>query len=183
MYCRKWRTGGQQQRRDPFSRLRRRIALPVSTFKRTMLNNSVLVPLGQPVLRYSDLNENSTRYDYLAAAPSDEDLVKMWISTGSVSAICAVSVAIVLTSIFLSKKARNLSFNIYLVGLMVPDFSLSFFCAMVCFMSAAVGHYYSPAMCRLQSWVTVFGITSNGWMAMLILKELHVSCSLYSVVV
>mmetsp|Transcript_22992 Transcript_22992/g.47843 ORF Transcript_22992/g.47843 Transcript_22992/m.47843 type:complete len:290 (+) Transcript_22992:2772-3641(+) len=148
-----------------------------------MLNNSGLVPLGRPVLRYSDLNDNSTRYDYLAAAPSDEDLVKMWIFTGIVSAICAMAVAFVLISVLLSKKARTLSFNIYLVGFMVPDFSLSFFCAMICFMSTAVGHYYSPAMCRLQSWVTVFGITSNGWMAMLILKELHVSCSVYSVVV
>jgi len=131
------------------------------------------VPLGQPVLRYSELNEDSTRYDYLVAAPSDNDLVKMWVSTGSVSVFVAIVVAVIFASILLSKKTRKLSFNLYLVGLMIPDLTMNFFCSIRCFMAVAARHSPGPAMCRFQSWFTFFGFTGNAWMSAIILRELH----------
>ena len=106
--------------------------------ERTMSRQAIL--LGQPVLRYSELNENSTRYDYLVAAPSDDDLVKMWTTTGSVSVFVTIFVAVVFTSVLLSKKTRQLSFNLYLVGLMIPDLTMNFFCIIRCFMAVASRH-------------------------------------------
>ena len=115
------------------------------------------VPLGQPVLRFSDLNENSTRYDYLAAAPDDDELVKMWIAIGTTSAVVAVWVGVIFSSVLCSKKARSLSFNLYLVFLMIPDFFMSFLCTIACFLAVSVGHWYSSGWCKFQSWFIVFG--------------------------
>mmetsp|Transcript_31671 Transcript_31671/g.64435 ORF Transcript_31671/g.64435 Transcript_31671/m.64435 type:complete len:525 (+) Transcript_31671:325-1899(+) len=131
------------------------------------------VPLGQPVLRFSDLNENSTRYDYLAAAPSDDDLVKMWIAIGTTSVVVSVWVGIIFSGIACSRKARALTFNLYLLFLMVPDFLMSFLCAIACFLAVSAGHWYSPFMCHFQSWFIVFGIGGNSWMTVVILRQIH----------
>lgn len=131
------------------------------------------VPLGQPVLRFSDLNENSTRYDYLAAAPSDDDLVKMWIAIGTTSVAVSVWVGIIFSGILCSHKARALTFNLYLLFLMVPDFLMSFLCAIACFLAVSAGHWYSPFMCHFQSWFIVFGIGGNSWMTVVILRQIH----------
>mmetsp|Transcript_2943 Transcript_2943/g.4985 ORF Transcript_2943/g.4985 Transcript_2943/m.4985 type:complete len:522 (-) Transcript_2943:87-1652(-) len=131
------------------------------------------VALGQPVLRFADLNDNSTRYDHLVAAPSDDDLVKAWVAIGTTSVAVSVWVGIVLLSVLLSRNVRAKPFNWYLAFLMVPDFFMSFFCSIACFLAVAVGHWYSSSWCRFQSWFIVFGIGGNSWMTVIILYQIH----------
>ena len=38
------------------------------------------LPWNIPSIRIWEINENSTHYDKLVAAPPDEDMVKMWLS-------------------------------------------------------------------------------------------------------
>lgn len=125
-----------------------------------------------PLLRASDLDENSTRWDHHASAPSDEALVRWWICIGTASAFVAIVVAVVMCAILMKAKTRRLSFNLYLVGLMVPDFIYSFVCGIFCFMNVAVGRFYSQMTCLLQSFFLTLGIGGNYWVTLLIMREL-----------
>jgi hypothetical protein len=134
------------------------------------------VPLGQPIYRWSDMNDESEYWDYYVAAPDDQEtLVQMWWGLGAVSLAAAVFVLTVMSSILLSPKARASSFNMYLVYLMVPDFFFSASCVFICWLSATAGHFRSSALCHYESFYVVFGIGGNAWVNVLIIKELHVS--------
>lgn len=132
------------------------------------------VPLGRPAIRWDDLDETSSKYDRTVAAPSDEDLVKMWSYMSVILAISSAFVVIVFIAIASKKKMRQNPYNVYLMFLMIPDFVFSGFCLLTCALSAAVGHYFSPSMCRFQSWYLVFGLSANAWVNSLIAREIHV---------
>jgi len=132
-----------------------------------------VVPLGQPPLRQWEVNENTTRYERLQAAPSDHDLVLMWSLWMAINVVVAVIVALVLFSILLHRKARSNPFNIFLVFLMVPDFLFSACCALSCLLNALVGHYWSAAMCQFQAFYVVLGIAANNWLNLAVGWELH----------
>ena len=126
-----------------------------------------------PSLRETDLNEDSTRWDHFLAAPSDDTLIKMWWSSGAVATIAGIFIIFLITAILSSKETRRLSFNMYLIGLMIPDLILSIPCSVVCLMSAVMGRYVSYSVCMFQSWFVIFGIAGSAWMNLTIARELH----------
>ncbi|KAL9189548.1 hypothetical protein ACHAXT_009223 [Thalassiosira profunda] len=140
----------------------------MDSMERTLGDRSI----EEPVMRTWELNENSTRYDWSVAAPSDDTLVTSWWVIGSVSTFVVLVTAVVATAILHKAKTRRTAFNQYLIGIIIPDFVMSFVCAIVCFMSAAAGHFYSAALCRAQTWFLVFGTAGNTWMSVVILREL-----------
>jgi hypothetical protein len=131
------------------------------------------VPLGQPRIRWWELDDSSPSYFKAVAAPSDDDLVTMWSILSAVNLIDSLIVATVFTGLALSKTARKNPFNLYLLFLMFPDFIYSFMCWITCFMSALKGEYWSPSMCRWQSVYLVFGTAANAWLNVATTSEIH----------
>ena len=128
---------------------------------------------GRPYIRTWELNENSTRYDIVAAAPSDEILQKYWWSWSAITLSVGSFSLIVCLSILSSRKARQNSFNLYIVYLMIPDFIFSLLCFMTCFMNAINGEYWSGWMCNFQQGYAVFGIGANTWLNAVVTYQLH----------
>ena len=131
------------------------------------------VPLGQPTLRVWEINENSTRYERLQAAPSDDKLIIMWSTWIWISGGIAIFIGFMLVALLVNRKARSNPFNLFLIYLMVPDFAFSAFCGLTCFMNTSVGHYWSASMCQFQSFYLVFGVAANTWLNFFVAWELH----------
>lgn len=125
-------------------------------------------PLNQIPLRAWDINENSTHYDQLVAAPSDSDLFKMWSSWAALTFLTGIITTAVLIPVVTSKKAMRNPFNLYLVFLMLPDACVAFACALSCTTNAMAGHFTSDWGCYLQSFYLVFSIGTNCWLNALI---------------
>mmetsp|Transcript_18534 Transcript_18534/g.45922 ORF Transcript_18534/g.45922 Transcript_18534/m.45922 type:complete len:451 (-) Transcript_18534:524-1876(-) len=137
--------------------------------------SSSLVVLNKalPPLRQDELNENSTRYEHLAAAPPDEDLVKYWYSWTFLALACGLFSLSVCLSIVLNKKVRQKPFNLYIIYLMIPDFVFSILCGITCLLNATNGAYYSHSMCNFQQFYVVFGIGANAWLNCVVAHQLH----------
>ena len=131
------------------------------------------VPLGKPTIRQWELDGNSTRYDRLQAAPSDDDLVIMWSLWAPISGLIAIFIMMVLLAILTNRKARKNPFNLYLVYLMIPDIIFSACCAITCALNASWGSYWSVRQCQWQSFYLTFGISGNSWLNLAIARELH----------
>ena len=126
-----------------------------------------------PALRVDELNEDSSRYDHIAAAPPDEELVKYWYSWTVLAFVNGLFSFIVFLSIVINKKVREKPFNLYLIYLMIPDFVFSLLCAMTCLLNAINGAYWSHSMCNFQQFYTVFGFSANSWLNFVIAYQLH----------
>ena len=79
------------------------------------------VPLGQPSIRWWELDDTSSHFERAIAAPSDETLFKMWTALSVVNFIDSIVVAVILIGLASSKTVRKLTFNCYLIFLMIPD--------------------------------------------------------------
>ena len=75
------------------------------------LTNRDSIPLGQPVMRWADPDENSSRWDYMVAAPSQSTLVDMWWGIGAVAVVSTISTFTVIMGILSSPNTRRSSFN------------------------------------------------------------------------
>lgn len=127
-----------------------------------------------PALRVAILNEDSSRYDHIAAAPPDEELVKYWYSWTVLAFVNGLfSFIVFLLSIVINKKLREKPFNLYLIYLMIPDFVFSLLCAMTCLLNTINGAYGSHSMCNFQQFYTVFGFSANAWLNFIIAYQLH----------
>jgi hypothetical protein len=133
----------------------------------------MVVEKGQPPLRIWELNENSTRYDNLVAAPSDEDLIQYWLAWAGVASFVGIFTLIVFLGVLSSRKALRNPFNVYLLYLMVPDIMFSLLCGITCTLNAVNGEYWSSWMCNFQQWYCVFGIGANAWLNAVITQQLH----------
>ena len=127
--------------------------------------------LGRPPIRIWELNENSTRYDQIVAAPSDSDLVIMWSLWAGISFVVSAFVFVVLLSIVRSKRVRKNPFNMYLIYVMIPDLVVSLPCAFTCMLNAIKGMYWSAPMCKFQTIYLIWGITANAWMNAVIARQ------------
>jgi hypothetical protein len=130
-------------------------------------------PTGRPPLRVWELRDNSTRYEHLVAAPSDETLGTMWTAWASITLPIGIFISILFMAIICSREARKYSFNIYLLSTMLPDIVFSICCSITCMLNAINQLYWSPWMCQFQQWYTVFGIGSNAWLNAVITYQLH----------
>ena len=115
-----------------------------------------------------------TRYDHLMAAPSDRELRIMWISWSALAGVVAIFVGFVLLAVLSSQKARNRSFNLYLVFLTLPDIFFSAACAVTCALNAAAGYYLSDWMCSFQAFYCAFAFTANAWLNAITVRQVHV---------
>lgn len=131
------------------------------------------VPLGQPTVRVWEINENTTRYDRIQAAPSDDDLMIMWSLWIWISGAVAIFIGLLMVSLLVDRNVRSNPFNLFLIYLTVPDFAFSAFCGMTCLMNISIGKYWSPSMCQFQSFYLVFGVAANTWLNLCVAWELH----------
>jgi hypothetical protein len=130
-------------------------------------------PLNLPTIRVWEIDENSTHYDKMIAAPSDEEMKLMWIIWSLIMGVVAVFTGVVFVAILLDKKARKNPFNVYLLCLMVPDILMSLLCFITCWLNAATGYFYSEGLCYSQSFYFIFGIGANSWLNALIARQLY----------
>lgn len=130
--------------------------------------------LGKSVLRITDLDSESTRWDVLVAIPNKNTLVLLWWITGGITLFVAMFTTIVFISILRSKTAMRFSFNVYLLALMIPDIVHTSQSALVWFLSAGVGSFCSASLCRYQAWFVMFGLGGNSWVNAMIAWELLV---------
>lgn len=72
--------------------------------------------LGTPTLRISELDENSSRYDKMLAAPSDDELHKMWIGWSVAFFVTSSFNLLVFLSVVFTRRLRKSPFNKYLIG-------------------------------------------------------------------
>jgi hypothetical protein len=128
---------------------------------------------GRPPLRVWELQDNSTRYEQLLAAPSDETLVTMWTAWAAITLPIGLFISILFVAILSSREARKYSFNIYLLSIMLPDIVFSLCCSVTCLLNAMNQQYYAPWMCQFQQWYTVFGVGSNAWLNAIITHQLY----------
>jgi hypothetical protein len=128
---------------------------------------------GRPSIRVWDINENSTRYDKLLAAPSDDDLHKIWSSSFAITLAVGLFTFTVFFGVVSSHKVRQNSFNVYLIYLMIPDILFSLLCAVTCLLNAINGEFWSTWMCNFQNLYCVFGISANAWLNAVITFQLH----------
>ena len=98
----------------------------------------------------------------------------MWISWSVLAGAVALFVGFVLFAVLSSPKARNRSFNLYLVFLTFPDLLFSTACAVTCALNAAVGYYYSGWMCDFQAFCCSFAFTANAWLNAVTVRQVHV---------
>ena len=131
------------------------------------------VQKGKPMLRTWELNENSTRYDQLLAAPSDETMHKYWIGWAAIAIAVGLSSLVVFLGVVSSRKARENAFNVYLLYLMIPDFTFSLLCGVTCALNAANGGYWSEWMCNFQQFYVIFGIGANAWLNAAVSHQLY----------
>lgn len=138
------------------------------------VDRDAAVELGQPPLRSWELTSNSSRYDRLVAAPSDETLELIWLLWTVIFFFIAAFIWVVFLGILSRRKTRSLTFNLYAVYMIFPDIVFTTSCVLTCLLNAASGHYYSATMCRFQAWYVVFGVAGSAWMNALIAWEVFV---------
>jgi hypothetical protein len=130
-------------------------------------------PLNLPTIRVWEIDANSTHYDRMIAAPSDEEMKLMWIFWSLIMGMVAAFTSFVFVAILLDKRARKNSFNVYLLCLMVSDILMSLLCFITCWLNAMTGHFYSEGLCYFQSFYFIFGIGANSWLNALIARQLY----------
>ena len=128
---------------------------------------------GSMPLSWNDLNENSTRYDYFEAAPSDAEVVRYWFSWSTVAFAMGAFSFLVFLTIVTNRTIRRKPFNLYLIYLTIPDFLFSILCGITCLMNAVNGEYWSHWMCNWQQFYVVFGFSANCWLNAIIGRQLH----------
>mmetsp|Transcript_26843 Transcript_26843/g.58980 ORF Transcript_26843/g.58980 Transcript_26843/m.58980 type:complete len:417 (-) Transcript_26843:55-1305(-) len=119
--------------------------------------------------------DRSSRYDLFREVSDDHTLHSMWTGWAVISGMCATASAIILLSIALSPEVRRGVFNIYLAGLIFPDFFYSLCCSISCTINAAaplLGLGHVPWTCQIQSVYLIFGFTASPWMNALTGHEL-----------
>ncbi|CAB9527769.1 unknown protein [Seminavis robusta] len=131
------------------------------------------VSLGYPKLRLWDLNETSSHYDHLIAAPSDEQLVSMWLGYGVVFSIFLAFNLVVFLAILLTKKTRTNGFNQYMLAIMLPDIIYTGYCALQFNVLAAKGSYRGH-WCKTQLFVAVFFAISNFYLNAVVAHEVKI---------
>lgn len=129
--------------------------------------------LGRPEIRSWEVTSNTTRYEKLLAAPSDEALRIMWSGWAAVGGVLCVFVVVVFLSILFSPKARENPFNVYICGLMVPDIVFGILCSVTCALNASKGEYFAEWMCRFQSFYTVWSVSSSAWLNGIVSWQLY----------
>lgn len=127
---------------------------------------------GTAEIREWEINENSTRYDYLLAAPSDEQLTRYWYSWAGISLFGGLFVAAILIGFLSSKNVRSRSFNVYLIYLMIPDSAYSTLCGIVCLLHALNGSQIA-SLCNFQMMFIVWGVGSNMWLNAAVTHQLY----------
>jgi hypothetical protein len=131
------------------------------------------VPIHRPPFRQWELGPENDRYDNLVAAPSDDDLMKMWIGWLAITSFVAIFTSTVFLGVLVNRKARNNPFNLYLLFLMVPDIFFSGSCVITCILNVETGTYWSASMCQFQSFYSIFGIGANAWLNAVVSWQLH----------
>lgn len=130
-----------------------------------------------PRVRTWELNENSTRYDRLVAAPPDSQIHTMSL----VWSVIAVAAGIWTTGIFLpllfSKPVQKNPFNLYLIFLMGPDVAFNWLCAWTCLQTTITGSYPPGFMCKFQSFYVTFTICANSNLNALVARQLYTMLS------
>ena len=135
------------------------------------------VPLGEPPLREWQVSRSSSRYDRLVAAPSNHDLTIMWTGWATIGFVLVIFVILVFLGILTSATARKNPFNVYLLFLMVPDIEFGILCSITCALNSSAGEYWSPWMCKFQSYYTVWTVASSAWLNGAIARQLHAMLS------
>ena len=126
------------------------------------------------ILRVWEIDSNSTRFDRLASAPSDGDLVLMWsIWSGINLVVGTLTLTIIVSMLLAPPKVRRNAFNTYLFFLVIPDFVFSFCCCFTCLLNAIYGHYVSEWMCQVQHYYLVFGVGANAWLNATVALQLY----------
>ena len=136
-------------------------------------NDGEGVSLGQPVLRQWELTSESTRYENIVAAPSDEQLHTMWSVWSAIFFLYSALIITVFLGVISSRRVRKKSFNLYLIYLMIPDVVYAIICAIQCACLAYFGGYRSSAACKFQSIYLIFGNAANSWLNGVIAYEVH----------
>ena len=134
------------------------------------LNDNKAIP---PLREWELDSEDSTRYDKNLAAPSNETLKVYWMIWSTIALLSGIFTFTVFLGIITSRKAKKQTFNVFLIYLMIPDFTFSILCGITCLLNFIKGEYYSHVMCNIQQFYCVWGIGSNCWLNAIITYHLH----------
>ena len=117
---------------------------------------------------------NHTRYDYPKAWPAEDQLRLEFILLATVNAVVSFFVFFLIVALLRSKRVYRASpFHRYLLYIAIPDFLVSFFCLITCFLSAHDSQYYSEWMCGWQSFYLNFAFIANAWLNGIIVYQIH----------
>ena len=131
------------------------------------------IPMNEPSIRRWQLNENSTHYDRMVAAPTDADLLKFWSGWAGIMLMTGVLTTLILIPLLASYKIRAKAFHWYLIFLMIPDMLVAWICGFTCLSNAIAGHFTSVFMCKFQSFYMIASIGANSWINLLVTRQLY----------
>lgn len=139
------------------------------------------------VMPINSLSPTVEEVEILVAPPSaDRTRLLMWYGWGLLSVYCFLFILGVFGELIYSmcvqyrrdptapqQTRRRSPFNLYLIFLMIPDLTMSGFCALTCIGNIIARKFMSEGMCHFQSWYAVFGFAGSAWMNALIAAEVY----------
>ena len=133
--------------------------------------------ISEPVLYEWELNMNNEttidRYDYPRAWPSSKKLHLEFSILAVINTLTASVVLLLIVALWRSKRVRSIVFNWYLLFIAIPDFWVSFLCAITCALSAPRSQFYSEWMCGFQSFYLNWAFISNAWLNGVVVFQIH----------
>jgi hypothetical protein len=133
-----------------------------------------IISINEIPIRRWELNENSTHYDYMIAAPADSELVQFWTGWSVIMLVTGVFITVLLIPIVSTAKVRKNPFNVYLIFLMIPDVLVAWICGFTCLSNAIAGHFTSSFMCYFQSFYMIAAIGTNSWLNVCVTRQLYI---------
>jgi len=121
----------------------------------------------------SSLPANATLYQVRMSTPDDWVMMITWGIWTAAAAVDHVLTGTLIVAVLSIPKVRESTFNLYLAGLVGPDFVSSGGFVSTNTLNLSSHKYVSLAMCKWQGFYATFGIAGSFWMHALVAFELY----------
>lgn len=126
----------------------------------------------EPEVRVSDLNETSSVYDIMVAAPDDNEINIMWLLQSITAGMLACFVGIIFIAMVTDQRLFKSPFNLYI--------SFSMFADVFFMISLAISNstnysrrHVTRGQCNFQMWYSQWSLVATCWINVVMAREVH----------
>ena len=117
---------------------------------------------------------DGTRWSVMVTRMPPETMRVYWLIWMFVALLSSAASFVVIAVIARRPRLHSQPFNMFVVGLVIPDFVFSFSCSITCLLNYLNGGWFGGTRaCDWQSLYCVFGFSASIWMNVVVTKELH----------